>query len=227
MPDMPELTSLRKSVHRGLSVAKRPINARSFRTAVDAEVAAGRPLKINVGAGGSQLPGWINTDVTWRNHYLNLMEPWPVPPESVAYVYSDNVIEHFTIAQARVLLPHMFAALRPGGVVRMATPDVERTARAYLENGELAQQHLQRHADKGYAVHHPVDLLRVTFVGAKHYLGFVYDFAALQSELERAGFSKVERREANESPHEEFAGLEARVKPSEAATALIVEAQKA
>ena len=104
MSGMPELRPLRNAAHRGLSVVKRRSNARSFHAAVDEDVRAGRPLKINVGAGGSQLAGWINTDVTWRNHYLNLMEPWPVPSESVAFVYADNVIEHLALAAGRALL---------------------------------------------------------------------------------------------------------------------------
>lgn len=208
-----------------LSAANKPIASKRFKDAV-AQCEPGT-ARVVVGGGNIFLPGWINTDVHWRTkRYLDLTRQWPVPAGSIDKIYADNVIEHFPIEVGRVVLRHIFTALRSGGVVRLATPDVERTARAYLENGELAAQHLKRHQDKGIPASRPVDLLRVTFVGAKHYLGYVYDYASLSAELEQVGFAEAHREEAGSSNDPAFEGLEARATESERATALVMVATK-
>ena len=78
--------------------------------------------------------------------------------------------------------------------------------------------------DRGIVAVRP---LRVTFAGAEHYLGFVYDYASLSAELDRAGFVRITRREAGESDDPAFRNLERRLGETEAATSLIVEAWRA
>jgi len=225
--DMTSLVSLAKSsAFRLLSVANRPIGTVRLRRDVAQTVTDREPLRIAVGVGDARYPSWINTDINWpARNYLDLMKPWPTPP--VDRIFADNVIEHFTIRNGRVVLANALAALCPGGGIRIATPDVERTARAYLDNTEIGQRHLERHRRHGYDVHYPVDLLRVTFAGAEHYLGFVYDYASLSAELDRAGFVRITRREAGESDDPAFRNLERRLGETEAATSLIVEAWRA
>jgi predicted SAM-dependent methyltransferase len=217
--------AVRAVVEDTLSVANKPIAGKRFRDAI----AATEPgtARVVVGGGNINLPGWINTDVYWRTkYYLDLTKPWPVPNGSIDKIYADNVIEHFTLEAGRIVLKNMFDALCPGGTVRLATPDVERTARAYLENSDLAAAHLQRHQKKGIPATHPVDLLRVTFAEAKHYLGYCYDYAALSEEMAAVGFSDIHREEAGDSLDPAFDGLEARATDSERATALIVVASR-
>jgi predicted SAM-dependent methyltransferase len=212
-------------IQETLSAANRPLASRRFQKAM-ADFAPGT-ARVVVGGGDLNLDGWINTDVYWRSrYYLDLMRPWPITQGTVDRVYADNVIEHFTLEGGRTVLRHLFSALRPGGVVRLATPDVERTAQAYLEKGDLADRHLDRHRRKGIPVHHRADLLRVTYVGAKHYLGYIYDYEALSTELQAAGFTNIRREEAGESSDPAFEGLEARATDSEKATALVVMAEK-
>lgn len=133
-------------------------------------------MKVNVGAGTVVLPGWINTDVLWRSDmYLDLTKPWPVPTESIDRIYGDNVIEHFSLQTARDVLRHCYRALRPGGAIRLATPDLERTARAYLEDPALTSAHLDRHRRHGYPAEHPADMLRVTYAYHGHHRGYIFD----------------------------------------------------
>ena len=147
-------------------------------------------VKITLGSGLKPIDGWINTDVVWRGGaYLDATEHWPVTDGSVDFVYADNVIEHLTLQQGREAFRHAFTALKPGGVIRLATPDVEGVARQYLENGELAQLGMARNRDMGRTdFYHPVQLIQQIFVGHKHYLGFCYDYASISTEMERAGF---------------------------------------
>jgi hypothetical protein len=53
-----------------------------------------------------------------------------------------------------------------------------------------------------------VDPLWVTFAAAEHHLGFVYDYASLGAELDRAGFVRITRRGAGGSDDPAFRNLE-------------------
>jgi predicted SAM-dependent methyltransferase len=216
------LAPVRDAVYdRVLSPAKR----RRFLADFERARAAGR-VKVNIGSGGKPLPGWINCDIVWRGEsYLDATKPWPVPAGSVDVIYADNVIEHVPLAAGRQVFRHAFDALVPGGVFRLATPDVESVARQYLENGELAQLGLERNREKGRDFIYPVQLLYRVYVGAKHYLGFCYDYHALSTEMQNAGF-EVTRVKAGVSEHPDLVGLEARMHPAEEATTLIVEGRK-
>ncbi len=216
--------TVRLLVSDTLTALRAPMLSRRFRRAV-ADSAS--PVKVNVGAGTVVLPGWINTDVLWRSAmYLDLTKPWPVPPESIDRIYGDNVIEHFPLPTVRDVLRHCHRALRPGGAIRLATPDLERTARAYLDDPALTAAHLERHRRHGYPAEHPADMLRVTYAYHGHHRGYIFDWAALSAELAAAGFADIRRYDAGQSDDPEFKGLETRAEPTEAATELIVEARK-
>ena len=212
-------------VDLGLTRVRRPAGERAFQVAADKAIAEGS-LRVNIGSGGKPLAGWLNCDVVWRvNAFLDATRPWPLPDGSVDFIYADNVIEHIPLRLGRDLFRHAFAALKPGGVFRLATPDVEAVARQYLENGELAELGMQRNREKGRDFDHPVQLLQQVFVGAKHYLGFCYDFDSLSREMQAAGY-QTRRQNAGVSDHADLVGLEARLHPAEEATVLIVEGRK-
>jgi predicted SAM-dependent methyltransferase len=203
-----------------LSLLNRPQGRRRLRSAL----AAPSPVKVNIGAGATRLDGWVNTDIMWRAEaYLDLLRPWPTSG-GVDYVYGDNVIEHFTLRQGRVVLAHARRAMADGATIRLATPDVERTARAYLDDPDLAAEHLERHRRVGYTADYPVDLLRLMFTACGHAAGFLYDEQVLTAELVAAGFGEVRRCDPGQSDDPNLKGLEGRLTASESATALIVEA---
>lgn len=118
-----EITEAARSVVNDTFTAIRaPLLSRRFQRAVAAMPA---PVRVNVGAGNVRLDEWINTDVVWWSEmYLDLTRPWPVPPGSIDRIFGDNVIEHFPLDVARAVLRHCHDALRAGGAIRLATPDV-------------------------------------------------------------------------------------------------------
>ena len=214
------LGSVRNRVFDTVTLPKRRTNLQEQVAAAQQD---GRPVMIHIGSGRASLPGWIDTDIQWRcPAYLDATVPWPLPADTVDFVYGDNVVEHLTLAQGRLAYRHAFDAMRPGGVMRLATPDAEASARNYL-NG--AKEGMARNVELGHQMDHPVQALAQVWVGAKHYLGFVYDYSALSSELEKVGF-EVRRVPTGQSDHAELRNLELRTHPAEAATQLVVEAVK-
>src|SRR5262249_18545105 len=147
-------SAIHATVTDTLSTLNRPIARWRFRRTLRN---APRPLLVSTGAGSRKLRGWLNTDISWRARlYLDLTKAWPTPRASISRIYADNVIEHFPLTVGRRVLGYAFEALEPGGRIRLATPDVERTAWAYLHDPDLTNRHLERHRRVGYDVHYPV-----------------------------------------------------------------------
>ncbi len=168
------------------------------------------PWRVHVGAGGVRLPGWVNTDMHWQNPYwLDITKPWPFPEGTVTHVYADNVIEHLPLAAGRAFLRNSFAAMAPGGRIRLVTPDARAAAEAYLSQSAAGTQ-LERMRRRGHQAEHPVDLLRYQFSMWGHARGYVYDASSLQGELESAGFVGAGEQKLGESDDPDFRDLDSR-----------------
>lgn len=83
----------------------------------------GKPVRLNLGAGATQVPGWESTDIDT----LNLLQrrDWLViaRPGSIEAMLSEHVWEHLTESQGLQAAVHCFEFLRPGGRLRIAVPD--------------------------------------------------------------------------------------------------------
>ena len=91
-------------------------------------------LKLNLGCGPNPKPGWVNIDL-WHpaaDLTLDLREPWPFPDQSVTYIYSEHVLEHFEFHRE---IPHVLGesvrVLCPGGIFDVGVPDSEWPIRSY------------------------------------------------------------------------------------------------
>lgn len=181
--------------------------------------------KIEIGAGPNRAEDWLATDVSWNCRYwLDGTERWPFPAGSVRYVYGDNVIEHLTLADNRLLFRNARAVMAPGGTVRLCTPDIGRLVDLYLADDGHTKEVLDWHGREGHVAAHRVDLLRVAFTEYGHHLGYLWDIDSLSAELVRAGFVDPRRCEAGESRDPALRGLERRISSVEAETQLNIEA---
>lgn len=64
---------------------------------------------------------------------VDLLRPLPVEDRSLAVIVAFHVLEHLDIHEARRFLVDCLRALRPGGVLRVSTPDFSAHLRIYLE----------------------------------------------------------------------------------------------
>lgn len=96
----------------------------------------GKPQMINVGCGSVCHPDWINLDLAPKRsdvRYCDLAARWPFDDGSIDVAYSSHVIEHLTREQADFLVSESYRVLKPGGIFRVATPDLEQICRLYLK----------------------------------------------------------------------------------------------
>ena len=81
-------------------------------------------------------PAWCNIDLV--SHDPNVLEhdlTQGIPFDDGSYdaVYHSHVLEHLEPAEAKKMLTECCRVLRPGGVLRVAVPDLEQITRLYLE----------------------------------------------------------------------------------------------
>lgn len=189
--------------------------------------AAARPLKLEIG-GLRPREGWIVTDVGPRAAlFLDATARWPLEDDSVSHVYADNVIEHISLDGARTMFREAARCLRPGGVIRLVTPDIRSHVELYLSGRAAVDSEVGGfYRGIGLVVEHPIDLLRIPIGAFGHHLGYVWDYETLAAELDRAGLRDIERLAIGESRDAAFAGLDSRA-GSEGGAQLVVEARAA
>ena len=85
--------------------------------------------KLQLGASDKLLAGWLNTDIapaTRTVTYLDAARPFPLPTGAFDFIFCEHFIEHIERTDAANCLSEAFRCLRPGGVLRVATPNLER-----------------------------------------------------------------------------------------------------
>ncbi len=91
---------------------------------------------LNLGCGRIFNPDWINVDFESSGPDVlpyDLRLGLPFPDESMELVYHSHVLEHFSKRRGEFLLRECLRVLRPGGLLRLAVPDLENITRAYLK----------------------------------------------------------------------------------------------
>lgn len=184
---------------------------------------APRPIKLEVG-GLVPRDGWIVTNVNAvTRNYLDATAPWPLEDGSLSHVYSDNVVEHVTLQGARVWFAEAFRCLRPGGVIRLVTPDLRAHVDKYLAGtAPQGDPSAKVYEEIGLTVDHPIDWVRIPIAEFGHHHGYLWDFPTMAAELERAGFTDVVQHEHGRSDRPELAGIDLRA--DEGGVQLAVEA---
>lgn len=94
------------------------------------------PLRLNLGGTGVPLEGWTNLDRKEGKEAY----PLDVPDNSVEEILASHVLEHFSHREAGPVAKHWADKLAPGGRIRIAVPDFELIAKAYLADEPIDVQ---------------------------------------------------------------------------------------
>lgn len=89
-------------------------------------------IYINVGSGGHRLPGFLNIDIDRRADVRrDVRRGLPFADGSVTGVFSEHFLEHLSQGDGLFFLRECRRVLKPGGVVRIAMPDLDAIVRRY------------------------------------------------------------------------------------------------
>jgi len=162
--------------------------------------------KLHLGCGPNRFEGWVNIDRSGSPDLRHDLR-WglPLPPHAVRFIYSEHVFEHLLLTDTIGLLNDCRTALEPGGVMRIAMPDLGYLVDRYKTDWK-GQAWIQDpvYSDIDTAAH----MLNHALRSWGHL--YVYDAEDLTQRLLDAGFRDVTRRPWGDSPHAELKGLETR-----------------
>lgn len=105
---------------------------------------------LNLGCGSRYHPDWINIDIAPQGPEViqnDLIRGIPLPDASCDVVYHAAMLEHLPRSDAATFLAECYRVLKPGGIVRVGVPDLEKICQLYLSrltaalNGEKTAAH--------------------------------------------------------------------------------------
>lgn len=179
--------------------------------------------KLELGAGGHALPGWLCTDLdptlslspTVRGSsvvFLDATRPFPFADGTFDYVFSEHMIEHLSYDAARFMLVECRRVLGPQGVIRIATPDLERLLGLYENRRDPAPDEAAYIGWVARTFFSDPDRATAPFVLNNAFRAwghqFLFDEETLGALLTDVGFVNPRRTAVGESQHVHLRGLE-------------------
>jgi predicted SAM-dependent methyltransferase len=147
------------------------------------------PVRLNWGCGPRGVPGWFNSDIRPGeavDHVGDIRDGLPLAAASVEYAVTMHGLQDLSVRDLTPALGELHRVLKPGGLLRVSVPDLDRAIRAYLDG------------DRGYFYIRDEEAsslggklsYQMTWYGSVRSL-FTFDF--LEELLLKAGFREVHR----------------------------------
>jgi predicted SAM-dependent methyltransferase len=174
---------------------------------------ASRVRRLQLGTSNSLIPGWLNTDLLPNSSevvYLDATRRFPFKDDTFDYVYSEHMIEHIEYDSALFMLRECFRVLRPGGKIRMSTPDL-RVLAGLLSNEKTPAETF--YVDWMTTKFVPeansckeVFLINNAFRAWGHQ--FLYDRETIEMTMKKVGFQNITYYRPGVSEDENLRGIE-------------------
>lgn len=169
-------------------------------------------LKLHLGCGRNLLNGWLNTDLKIGREivFVDAFQRMPFPDGTFHYVFSEHMIEHLNYFSGRRFLKDCFRILKPGGKLRIATPDIQFLIELYRpEKTDLQQRYIAWASAHFFGSD---NFAQDTFVINNFFRAwghaFIYDFKVLAQGLSLAGFVEIKRCPVSQSDDTHLEKLE-------------------
>jgi predicted SAM-dependent methyltransferase len=171
-------------------------------------------IKLHLGCGTVYKDGWINIDNNQDNNIqkldLNwdLLKPLPFHDNSVDFIFNEHFLEHLTVEDGISAIKDFFRVLKPGGVMRIAMPNLEETIHTYMDENwkENSKAFLEKFGLT--FIQTRAERINIGFRWWGHQ--WLYDYEELERRLKEAGCEKIKRCPIFESEHDALKNLETR-----------------
>jgi predicted SAM-dependent methyltransferase len=167
--------------------------------------------RLNVGCGHNVLDGWLNADLQGGRGgtvFMDASRRWPIHENSFDAILCEHTIEHVPKEAAVHLLAEAFRVLRPGGQIRVVTPDLGAMAKLILDPSQSEHRQYLRFVARFHQKSEisSCDALNYLFYCYGH--KYIYTVEELAQHLRSAGFDNVVETRAGHPVHVVFIGAE-------------------
>ena len=152
--------------------------------------------KLQFGALGHHLEGWLNTDiapVNWRTVYLDATKQFPIPSNAFDAVFAEHMFEHIAFKDGQHMLRECLRILKPGGRIRIVTPRLGFLFDMLKEPLSPTQLGYIRFTREQWMPEATSDEASFVINNMFYNYGhrFIYDERTLVASLARAGFTAI------------------------------------
>ncbi len=143
------------------------------------------------------LLGEIQSGWEWPTNItrMDVTKDWPWPDGSAEAIYSSHMLEHLTKREAEGFLRKCFRVLRPGGILRLAVPDLESAVEDYLNKRNAGEPRAADELNQLFYSMSDFDrdstIHRFAIKTLHRPHQWIYDFDSLGSRMRDAGFESI------------------------------------
>jgi len=148
---------------------------------------------LHLACGKRHIPGWIHVDIDDFPHidHRHSIDRLPMFPDNHAdLIYASHVIAYWDRFEVLDVLREWRRVLKPGGTLRLSTPDFDKVVQVYLDTRDLALMY-------GFLYG------RFETPHGEIYYKTVYNSATLEQALLTAGFSSVQPYDWRQTIHKD------------------------
>ncbi|PIS47386.1 MAG: hypothetical protein COT17_03675 [Elusimicrobia bacterium CG08_land_8_20_14_0_20_51_18] len=101
-------------------------------------------MKLNSGCGLDYLDGYVNIDIDRKSKADKIMPAFDLDFENGIFeeILARQVIEHLGFFKTRYFMSEAYRTLSPGGVLKIETPNIEKSFENFLKAGNSGEREL-------------------------------------------------------------------------------------
>ena len=146
---------------------------------------------LNVGCGPFPKPEFINLDYSWHPSidicWDITKKPYPLESDSLEGIYTEHCVEHIPFESLKKNLREFYRMLKPGGRLRLVTPDGEIYLDIYQRRKNGSKELMPY--EEGYIS----PMARINGIFRNHGHLFIYDFETMRKLMEEVGFKSIKK----------------------------------
>lgn len=202
------IQSLKQAIHEIQWLGRRPGQITHY-------LSAPGEKKLNIGCGTNLLFGWLNVDfnpVSSKVIFLDATQPFPFGNNTFDCIFSEHMIEHVPYDQGLQMLRECHRVMKPGGWLRIDTPDMLKMISLYAVDKSKEQKSYIEWSTQKFSHSDEVRIPHECFVFNRvvrewgHQ--FIYDAWSLMNALTTVGFINCRQLSVGISDHPEFMNAE-------------------